>query len=275
MKAIQFQRFGLAILICLAANIACLGATNVTQVTTTTTTTTHEQYTTDLTPNPDAWDFRIGLPIWAPGIHGNVGAHGRSAHIDKDFWDLLDTLDFMASLNLEIRKSRVLFFLDGFYFKTSTEGNGLGPFGGSKVTVDNKLNFNDVAIGYALYRNPCFSLEAFAGAQLTFLQPHLTVETPIADRTAETSRLLADPIVGAYINYRLSYPVGLYVKGDAGGFDVSSRVTWQIEGGLDFQLGRTLYVRLAYRYLNIDYQKHGTVLDMHVSGPQLEFGAHF
>jgi hypothetical protein len=275
MKAIQFQRFGLAILICLAANIACLGATNVTQVTTTTTTTTHEQYTTDLTPNPDAWDFRIGLPIWAPGIHGNVGAHGRSAHIDKDFWDLLDTLDFMASLNLEIRKSRVLFFLDGFYFKTSTEGNGLGPFGGSKVTVDNKLNFNDVAIGYALVKTECFSLEVFAGAQLTFLQPDLTLELPVADRTASTSKFWADPIVGAYIHYPFSRPVGLYVKGDAGGFDVSSRLTWQVEGGFDFPICRNFYARLAYRYLSVDYHKGSVLFDMAMHGPQLEIGARF
>src|SRR5262249_18433725 len=144
MKAIQLKRFRLTVIICLGASLA------------------QAAYAQEQAPNKDAWEFRIGLPVWAAGAKGTVGIDGREAHVNDDFWDLLDTLDFTASLNLEIRKSRFLFFLDGLYYKTSTTGEPRGLFGEARVDVDQKLTFNDVAIGYALVKTECFSLEAFA-----------------------------------------------------------------------------------------------------------------
>jgi len=257
MKTIRFERFSLVVIICLGASLA------------------QAAYAQERAADNDAWEFRIGIPVWAAGARGTVGVDGRAAHVNDDFWDLLDTLDFTAALNLEIRKSRFLFFLDGEYVKTSTTGEPRGLFGGSSVDLNQKLNFNDVAIGYALVKTECFSLEVFAGAQLTFLQPDLTLELPVADRTASTSKFWADPIVGAYIHYPFSRPVGLYVKGDAGGFDVSSRLTWQVEGGFDFPICRNFYARLAYRYLSVDYHKGSVLFDMAMHGPQLEIGARF
>jgi hypothetical protein len=59
------------------------------------------------------------MPGWISGAHGNVGAGGRVAQVHEDFTDILDILRFIISLNLEVRKERWLFFLDGLYLETS------------------------------------------------------------------------------------------------------------------------------------------------------------
>src|SRR5262245_59969967 len=86
MKTIQFKRFRVVAIICLGATLA------------------QAAYAQEQAPNKDAWEFRIGYPLWAAGVKGTVGVGGREAHVNDDFWDLLDTLDFTTALNLEIRK---------------------------------------------------------------------------------------------------------------------------------------------------------------------------
>ncbi len=259
MKAVQFHLVRLAVVICLGG--AALRAAQAQEL---------SWYNHD-------WDFRVGIPLWATGAKGTVGVRDREVHIDDSFTDLLDTLDFIAPLNLEIRKSRFLFFSDGAYIKTSTSGEGRGLFRDVEVDLNQKLFFDNLAIGYAVVRQPRFSLEPFAGAQLTFLEPRLSLKLPIlgVERTASTSKFWVDPIVGAYLNYRFSRPAGLYVKGDAGGFDVNSRLTWQVQGGFDFPIARHFYFRLAYHYLNTDFEKGPLTYKVSVHGPQLELGARF
>jgi hypothetical protein len=200
---------------------------------------TQDKAAQEQTQDKDGWDFRIGC-------RSDFGhqRHGRRSqtrsHGDDSFIDVLDILDFTSSLNLEVRKGRFLFFSEGLYLKTSTDGAPRGLFSGGNVAYDQKLAFDDLAVGYAVVKNDCFSLEAFAGAQLVYLEPKLTLSLPIADRTASTSKFWADPIVGVYLNYRFHKVLGFYTKGDVGGFDVSSRLTWQVEGGLDWAICRNL-----------------------------------
>ena len=226
------------------------------------------------TQDTDGWDFRIGFPLWAPWTKGTVGVRNRQVHIDDSLSDLKDSLDFIMPLNVEIRKSRFLFFSDGFYLKTSESGEPRGLFSGAQVQLENKTVFDDLAIGYAVVKTACFSVEPFAGAQLVYLEPKLTLDLPVTDRSASASKFWADPIVGVYLHYRINKLFGLYTKGDVGGFDVSSKLTWQIEGGLDFSISY-FYARLAYRYLDNDYQKGQIYYNVNIQGPQLELGVRF
>ena len=81
--------------------------------------------------------------------------------------------------------------------------------------------------------------------------------------------------MGVYLNYRFHKVLGFYTKADVGGFDVSSRLTWQVEGGLDWAIARNFYARLAYRYLNSDYEKGQLSYNVSIHGPQLELGLRF
>jgi hypothetical protein len=259
MKRIQFNLIGLAPVIALALLSA------------------RTAYAQEQTQDIDGWSFRIGIPLWAAGTHGTIGAQNREVHLNESFEDALEALDFTAALNVEVRRCRWLFFLDGDYYKFSDTGEPRGLFSGipAQVSLDQKITFNDVALGYAVVKNECLSLELFAGAQLSYSASDLTVQFPAAAPTASASRFWADPIVGAYFNYRFSKPVGFYTKGDVGGFDLSSRLTWQVEAGFDFPIAQHFYFRLAYRCLSMDYNHRGLEFNAIMRGPQIEFGVRF
>jgi hypothetical protein len=227
------------------------------------------------TQDKDGWNVRVGIPFWAAGTHGTIGADNREVFLDESFIDALKALDFAAALNVEVRKGPWLFFSDGYYLKITDFGEPRGQFSGAQVELDQKLMFDDLAIGYAVVKNECFSLDLFAGAQLSYVAANLSLKLPVADRSASATDFWADPIVGAYLNYQFSNPAGFYAKADVGGFGVSSRLTWQVEGGFHFPIARNFYARLAYRTLFTDFERGALVFDATIRGPQVEFGVRF
>lgn len=274
-KRIEFNLVWLGVLICLRSLFMEVAQAQVPQAEVPQVQVVQVAQVQEQAEDTDGWHFRVGIPLWAAGTTGTIGVRNREVHIDKSFSDLADTLDFTAALNLEIRKRRWLFFSDGLYLKTSTSGDPRGLFSGAQVHVGQKMAFDDLAIGYAVVKNECFSLEPFVGAQLVYLEPNLSLDLPITNRTASTSRFWADPILGIYLNYRFSKPAGFYAKADVGGFGVSSHLTYQAEGGFDFPIASHFYARLAYRYLNIDFEKRNASFEFATSGPQLELGLRF
>jgi len=231
----------------------------------------------DQIPATDDWNFRVGIPFWAGGTHGTIGAHDREVHINQSFKDTLEALDFAAALNVEVRKDRWLFFSDGEYLKISQTGEPRGRFQGApaKVELGQKVMFNDLSLGYTVFKNEAVALDLFAGAQLSYSAIDLSLELPRADRTASTSRFWADPIIGVYLNYKFSEIAGFYTKADVGGFHVSYRLTWQVEGGFEFPIAKHFYARAAYRCMSMDFDRRALTIDAIIRGPQLELGVRF
>jgi hypothetical protein len=86
----------------------------------------------------------------------------------------------------------------------------------------------DLALGYRVVETPPFSLDLLAGGRyqhvgLNFsLQPQANRLLP---RSASDSKDWADPFVRVVGKARLARPVTLFLKGDIGGFGVSSDLT--------------------------------------------------
>ena len=81
----------------------------------------------------DNLHMRFGLPLWAFSMKGDVAIrdelhladHGgrTGGHVDKDFFDFFDQLDFVAPLSVDLRKSRFYFHTEAIYVKTSADLN--------------------------------------------------------------------------------------------------------------------------------------------------------
>jgi len=81
----------------------------------------------------------------------------------------------------------------------------------------------------------------------------------------------ADPILGARWKTTLSPKWTASLLGDFGGFGVGSKFTWQLFGAFHLSVGRGDAVVLGYRYLDVDYEKRGSVYDTDQFGPVLGF----
>jgi len=84
-------------------------------------------------------------------------------------------------------------------------------------------------------------------------------------------------VVGA--RFRLNLDKGFFfnLKGDAGGFGVGSKSTYQIYGGIGKEFKKKYAILLGYRYLSVDYQNLATgfLYDIHMNGALAGFDIRF
>ena len=67
----------------------------------------------------------------------------------------------------------------------------------------------------------------------------------------------------------------MFLKGDIGGFGVSSDLTWTVYGGFEFQIARHFYTDIGCRYFGTDYKSGSFKYDVSLIGPQIELGVNF
>jgi opacity protein-like surface antigen len=88
----------------------------------------------------------------------------------------------------------------------------------------------------------------------------------------------------------------LFAEGDVGGFDAnadtafelhregrtimresvdSSDWSYQVAGGLEFQLTRQIWTQVGWRYMKYDYRKAGFTDKIELNGPFLQTGLNF
>ena len=263
--------------------------TTTTRAVTTTVVPQPQTTTTTIVPQPaetekgsrprDDWDVHIGFPLWAVGVSSEVNIGDRGAEVDKDFWDLFNHLDVIIPLNVEVRKSGWLFFANNTYTKSSSGAEPRGALAAlvSDAQLVNKTYTVDFGLGYDVIPHGPASLEPYIGGRVISLKSTISADLPSADRERSDSQTWADPIIGLFFRCPINRPLFLFFEGDIGGFNISSSsdFTWQVNGGLEWDIGRWVYLRATYRHFQSDFEHNSSDFRLRMSGPQLEFGAHF
>jgi len=227
----------------------------------------------------DKLQMRIGIPLWAPGLNGDITVGQEQGHIHKDFSSFFDRVDFIAPISIELRKSRFFFSADGAYMKThqSVDSRGIFAAPGSTADMTLKQVYGNIDFGYELLRQPCYSLTAYIGARMAYLNPKLSINSPGLTATRSTERFYGDPTIGLYGTYDFADWFGLYVKGDVGGFGVlNDHFTWAAQPGAEFRPSPHTYLRAGWHWLSLDIANRDNFnFNATLGGPQLEFGWRF
>ena len=64
-------------------------------------------------------------------------------------------------------------------------------------------------------------------------------------------------------------PWSFSVLGDIGGFDVGSKLTYQVVGLVNYELNQNWEFHAGYRILSVDYDRGGFLYDVRQYGPML------
>jgi len=225
----------------------------------------------------DDWDVHVGFPLWAIGLESDVTIGDREARVDKDFWDAFDVLDLIIPLNVEVRKSGWLFFANNVYTKTSSGAEPKGPLAGlvSNAELVNKTYSADFGLGYDVIPHGPVSLEPYVGGRVISMKARISADVPVGERDRSRTETWADPIIGVFFRCPINKPLFLFFEGDIGGFGVSSDFTWQVNGGVEWDIGRWFYTRATYRHFQTEFENGPVDFRLKMSGPQLELGFHF
>jgi len=238
---------------------------------------------------PKELEFTIGIPGWLSALQGDFTVKGITAPLDISFSSLLDHLDAIpVVLSASVRYKRWEFFADGQYLQLSDSVQLPGLlFTNADIGIKNA--FWEGFVGYRLINCEKGSLSLFAGGRYNYYSGDLQIFDNGDPRFPALRRALGvpdslrvsgsidwvDPVVGFGGRVKVAKPVTLWAKGDVGGFGVNSGLTWQVQGGLEFQITHMIWAQLGWRYLKYDFTSGGFSNETDLNGPFIQGGLNF
>ena len=259
---------------------------------------------------PQTLEIRIGVPGWLAGLSGDVGVKGVVSNIDIGFDQIFRHLTHVPlALSADVRYRRWEFFGDGQYMEVGDSATLPGLlFTNANAHV--KYGLSEAFVAYRLINCDKASLSLFAGARYTYLEGDLSIFNNGDARLIRLRQLLGirnkldfsastdwvDPVIGARGKVKIWRATSLYAEGDVGGFDAnsgsafeihregrtivrepvdSSDWSYQVQGGLEFQLSRWFSTQVGWRYMKYDFVKSGFTNKLDLNGPFIQGGINF
>ncbi|MCB4768577.1 DUF481 domain-containing protein [Ancylobacter sp. Lp-2] len=215
----------------------------------------------------DGWTYTLAPYFWAAGMAGDVGQFGLPAvHVDADFSDIFDHLDFAAMVMGEARKDRFSVFGDILYVKLGADVTAPRRIPADSVDITSTTFAGLAGVGYALWDGPKGHLDVVGGVRAWHVSTDISFKGQALDgRSGRDSASWVDGLAGLRGRYELSdklYLTGWGLVG-AGGADLD----WDLGGGVGYTFNDRLSMVVGYRALGVDYEQDGFLFDVVEQGP--------
>lgn len=201
----------------------------------------------------DNWDFIIAPYALVPSIDGDASI-GRLEGADLDIGpkNIVENLDLGGMIQVEAH--HVSGFGVSMAYNFMDLSGGASASGGSRLDAD---VYQGIFEGFVNYRISAGKgpLDVYGGIRWWDMDVELEVN---GLKIVENNADWVDPVVGVRWMPQLTDNWHLILKGDAGGFGVSSDFTWNVQGGLMWDATDYLSLVFQYRALSVDYST-GTV----------------
>jgi len=205
------------------------------------------------------WSFTITPYLWAAGIDGSTAADGVESEIDTGYsFFSLDNLDFALATGVEARKGRWTVLLDGLYTEFSDAFDAPGS-----VSPEAEVSggYFETSAAYPTARLE--RLEVVFGMRYVALESTVQL-TPTVGGSARESWL--DPLVGVRFQHEFNDRWSVTLRGDVGGFGVSSDLATNVSASFGYRLTDVMSLRFGYRALQLDFADDEFVLDAITQG---------
>jgi len=178
-------------------------------------------------------------------------------------------------LAAQFRYRDVGLFFDGAWLQLQTEGgSGTRLYSGTDIKSD--IAFGTLALTYRLPPLAKLQTDVFAGARTWHVSNELEFQPGLAQGfTADASVTWSDPLLGAKLNYELTRHWFGTLVADVGGFGVGSQISVNVFGGVGYRFTDWLSARLGYRFMHIDYDQGGSLMNVNIQGFLIGLGFHF
>ncbi len=217
----------------------------------------------------EGWTFAFAPYFWAAGLSGDIAQFGLpTVHVDADFGDILDNLDFAAMAVGEARYDRYSIFGDIIYTKLSNGAETPRGIIAGSVDVSSETFAGLLGAGYSVLRNDKSNLDLVGGVRVWHVSTEISFSGGFLDgRDVSDSATWVDGLVGVRGNYSITdnfYLTGWGLVGGGG-----ANVDWDVMGGVGYKFNNTFSAVAGYRALGVDYSDGGFVFDVVQQGPIL------
>ena len=220
------------------------------------------QWTTRGAPSDKGWRFGLTPYVWLAGIEGDVGVGPLVSHVSLSPGDVLDHLQFAASLYGEVRRQWFVGGIDAFY--ASVGGAKAVVFRGDTGTFNltDRQTIVTPFVGYSV-GNATWTLDVLAGARYWRTRDRLSIDRPNGQSRDFTNTIdWWDALGGLRLTGIIVPKVRFTAGADAGG----AKSDWQLHGDVGYDVSSRWTVGVSYRYLSVDYTKTYFVDDVAFKG---------
>ena len=221
-------------------------------------------------PDDGRWHFSISPYLWLPSIDTNLRVEGLPFEAEgrESVGGFFDELDFAFMFSAEARKGRLGVLFDMQTLTVSQDSTLQAP---TPRDADTELTafIATLAAAYRVVDAPRFSLDAVAGARVQYADVEIKV-TPGAlggGFEAGQHETWVDPVVGARCIFWPTDRWSLSGYADVGGFDVSSKLTWQLHATVGYWFNDHFELFGGYRYYADDFERGDFKFDVDLYGP--------
>ena len=239
------------------------------------------EVTGELASNP--WQFTIEPYMWAFQLSGAVTVKGKQEKVKLDLTDyptIIDELKLLLSGRFTIQKGRFGVFYDGNYLKLRDKFNGRMV----SATVILRQGIEELggmfraanwAVGKENKKN--LSLDLLCGARHVYLRGEGSATVPMlgVSLEADRTRQWVDPFIGGRLTLGLTKKTSISLRGDVGGFGVSSDFIWNGLVEVRHYFKKNWFVSVGYRGMNTDYEKGSFKYKVNYFGPATSVGFTF
>jgi len=221
-------------------------------------------------PPASGWEFSITPYLWATGEKGDVGVipNQEPVGLDLSFGDIFDHLDFAAMAIMQARKNRFVAMADLGYVKVSADkGISIRDIEFADAELKSSTFTATLAGGYRVMdRGPTF-VDLMGGIRVTTSKTELDLIGPNNSVSGERTETWVDPIIASRFHTPLAEKWAFVIYGDVGGFGVSSDLTWQLQGAIQYRIGQRWWLSAGWRQYAVDYKKDDFIYDVKMGGP--------
>ena len=215
-------------------------------------------------PDSSKWNFNLRPYFFLSGISGSVTVP-PTFPLNSRFSDLLKHVKLGAFINFTAQKGQWGASGDFQYINLYGEGAGL-----LDVSLDLKNVIGEVDVFYQPDTAP--TLRFLAGVRSYSVEQIVTIE---GNELPAASTVVVDPILGAYGAWKLSDRWDFELRGDIGGFGVSSEFTYQLMALFHWDISESLAIPFGYRVLGYQIKQDDILMDTRMAGMVLGLDIRF
>ncbi|WP_307236640.1 hypothetical protein [Pararhizobium capsulatum] len=215
------------------------------------------------------WTFAVAPYFWMAGISGDTSQFGLPVvHMDSDFSDVWNNLDFAFMAAGEARNGRFSVIGDVVYTKLSADAETPRGILADNVDVATSTFSGLLGISYAVLDGPEGHLDIVGGVKVWSVDTTLSFDGGLLGGIERSDGATwVDGMFGLKGKYSLTpeiYLTGWGLLG-AGGADID----WDVALGLGYDFNERISAIAGYRALGVDYSHDGFVFNAVQQGPIL------
>jgi hypothetical protein len=214
---------------------------------------------------PSDWSFSLRPYFFLSGISGSVTVDPLTFPINSSFAKIVQRVELGGFLSFTAEKNR---------WGVNADFQYINLYGESSLLRDTSMDLKNV-IGEVdlLYRPEVApTLRFLVGVRVYSVIQNVTL---LGVAVPEANTTVVDPVLGAYGSWMLHDRWHFELRGDIGGFGVSSEFTYQMMALFRWGINDTLSLPFGYRVLGYQIRKDDIWMNTRMSGAVLGLDIRF